>query len=333
MLLRKAKYILPVALALLCGGAALALFLRPRELPLLPRATRVAAVAGAHPYYWWLSDNVVLRFRDPASGDWTFVRLDVNSQKEKPVARLTSLFARSGGKPESIQVAPDGDWMLWTGAKGQTVVSTTDGWKHLEHPPGKPSEKRWMSVGLRWIELVCDGKDFTGAVVHNVLRPKEIQRRPLVPTISCSPQLVDVARMTPTTDEHILATLWNGPEGGIKPAVILALVLHAQINAVGKFKLHPPRDAERGEIVFAPIYGRLAWVLKYRPEWSRLTGESPRVGLWVTSMRDWRSHEVGSVEVGGDGKDGSGPLAVQWSPDGNSLSFVYKDALWTIPAD
>lgn len=327
MAIGKLKYVLLAAPVVVLVGGALAFLQKQDERPLLERAVSVARIPNAHPYYWWLSDSEILRFRDPGQNDWTLVRQDIDTKKVKPGGRIAEIFSESGGRPESIQVAPDGGWLLWT-SKDKIVVCKTDGTKRYEYADRGRSLKIWMADGLRWIELEYNAEIFTGAVLHSVIDPKEVQRRPVVPNISCSPKLVNVSRLTPTSDDHILATLWNGPERGIKPAVIVALVLNAHINAVGKFKLNPPRDAARGELVFAPIYGRLAWVVEYQPEWANFTGARPRVGLWVSRMRDWNKHEVGSVES----TDG-GLRSVQWSPDGERLSFVHDNSVWIVPAD
>src|SRR5262245_47923780 len=152
----KIKIALLAALILIAGGTALAFLLRPRERPLLPRATQIVNISGKFPYYWWLSDHEVMRFRDPVRGDWTLLRLDTNTKTERVIEELTRLFAKSGGKPDSIQVAPDGRWMLWAGARGETWLSAIDGTRHFTVAPGLPSEKRWMCESYRWIELVHD---------------------------------------------------------------------------------------------------------------------------------------------------------------------------------
>lgn len=324
------KVLVPAALALIFGGTALALYLLPREHALLPRARRIVAFShDGYPFYWWLGDHDLLLFRDPLHRDWTLVRLNETTNAQTPLDSLSGLFARSGGRPDTIQVSPDGEWMLWTGNKGQTIVARTDGAKHFEYPPGPPSEKRWMSESIRWIELVKDGKSFNRAILHNVVDPKASEPRLLLPTIPCTPNFVDLAGMTPTTDDHILTSVWNRRPGNIEPAGIIALALNVQMSRIGRFTLDPPHALDRGHLVFAPIYGRLAWVIEYKPALSRITKAGPRVGLWVTRMNGWESHEVGSLESEGFITADS----VRWTPDGTRLSFIYQDALWTVPAD
>jgi hypothetical protein len=326
------KYAL-TALALIAGATVLVLTLRPQERPLLPRATRIVRISNAYPFYWWVSDNEILTFRDPGHDDWTLLRLDVNARQGKPVEELTRLFAKSGGRPDSVQVAPDGKGILWTGAQGGTIVATVDGARHFEYPPGEPGEKRWMFDSGHWVELVREGTQFTHAIFHEMDRPRESRVKPVLPAVVARPDAIDVAGMAATTDGHVLVTFWNGQAGKIDPARIVALSFTANTSEIGRFLLHPPHDVDRGALVFSPLYGRLAWVLEYQPPLSTLTGERTRTGLWVSSMQDWKAHEIGSLETTRDGKGGSGPFAVQWSPDGGRLSFVYRDALWTVPAD
>src|SRR2546423_8689067 len=108
----KAKLILLAALALMAGGAALLALVRPRERPLLAHATKITRVPSAHPYYWWVSDSEVLTFQDPSRDNWTLRRVNVNTKSESPADRLTRLFAKSGGRPDTVQMAPLGDWIL-----------------------------------------------------------------------------------------------------------------------------------------------------------------------------------------------------------------------------
>src|SRR5262249_9489176 len=148
-----------------------------------------------------------MRFRDPERKDWTLVSLDTTAKREETREALTRIFDMSGGKPDSIQVSPDGKWMLWTGAKGGTLVSTTDGRTHFELPPGKPSEKRWMCDSLRWIELLHDDEYFNMHLLHSVLKPSKNRQGPLLPPVPYSTKFVNVAGMAATTDDHILASL------------------------------------------------------------------------------------------------------------------------------
>jgi hypothetical protein len=326
------KLVILAVLALACGAGAVRYYRTPRERPLLDRAVRVAALSSAFPQYWWLSEHEALVIRDTSGGDWALERLNIDTGKSRPAERLSALFRKTGGQPDSTQVASDGSHILWTGAKSRTFVATTAGSKISESVSSAESVKLWLNDCFRWVELTHNEEVFTGAIVRSTLDPKSMQRRPLTPTISCLAKDVDLSRLTPTTDDHILATLWSGRERGIKPALIVAMVMHAQINMVGKFKLTPPRNAETGELIFAPIFGRLAWVVDYKPEWSPFTRQSSRTGLWVSRMRDWRIHEVGSLEAA----DGSPELrlrGVQWSPDGMRLSFVHKNSLWIVDAD
>src|SRR5690348_4434631 len=73
--------------------------LRPQEKPLLPHATRIMELSGKTPFYWWLTDEAVLRFRNPAQQDWTFVRNDLKTKAETGLTTLTQFYQKSGGKP------------------------------------------------------------------------------------------------------------------------------------------------------------------------------------------------------------------------------------------
>src|SRR2546421_158980 len=117
------------------------------------------------------------------------------------------------------------------------------------------------------------------------------------------------------------------------PAAVVALTMTAQLRGIGKLTLPPPHESDRGQLVFAPIFGGVAWVLHYGPAWSALTREGARTGLWVTDTHGANSHALGSVETTPDLNGETGPTAVKWSPDGDRLSFIYRNALWTVPTE
>jgi hypothetical protein len=88
---------------------------------------------------------------------------------------------------------------------------------------------------------------------------------------------------------------------------------------------------------------RLAWLLGYDDEppgflwWlHQLLPSFPwhpqrRVGLWVSRLDGSGMAEIGHQPALPDGQQEVSHL--QWLPGDKQISFLYKDALWTVPAD
>ena len=301
--------------------------------PLAVQKTRVLALKGAYPFYWWLSDHELLLFRDPSQKDWTFVHQDVPAKTQLPLEELTRLFQTSGGKPESIQVAPDGKHLLWTDSLGDTSLATLSGKDYTHVKSSTHRVKRWMQDSQRWVELVEDNGMFVNALIYKVSLSPHEEFKPIFPPVSSSPAEVNLLRITPTADEHIIVHHWDGSPGRVDIGRIAALAFNASPGSNGKFDVPAPHDCEKGDLVFSPPSGHIAWVLDYKVpvSLSGLLGTARTyTGFWVTNMGSKDSQEIGSLGTQ-LGKNGSGPFNVQWTPDGLKLSFVYEDALWTLP--
>src|SRR5438105_4383486 len=115
------RKLFPAAIAVLVALIIAGYVLRPQTQPLLPRATRITDVNGKYPFYWWLTDEDVLLFRDPTKQDWTFLRRNIKTKVETPLSALTDLFRNTGGNKETLFVSPNGERLLWTSADGNTT--------------------------------------------------------------------------------------------------------------------------------------------------------------------------------------------------------------------
>jgi len=309
---------------------------RPQERALLPRATRLTEISGAFPYYWWLSDSDVMVFRDPERKDWTLLRHSLKTGTTAPLDALTRLFRDSGGDPDSIQVSPDGKWMLWTGLKDGIQVATVDGARHWQEKSDGKCKVRWHPDSRRWIEVVETDEMFSHAILHSVDRPRVGVGKPIFPAIPSADDMVNARRMALTEDEHLLVCYWNETTGDLNPiARIRAVTFNANPGNINKIVLPIPRVSRYGELIFHPPAGRLAWVLEFERPWSLmgLFGLSLSTGLWVTDMNGAVTHDLGSLPTTRFGRRGSGPYNVQWTPDGTRLSFVFDDALWSVPLE
>jgi hypothetical protein len=87
----------------------------------------------------------------------------------------------------------------------------------------------------------------------------------------------------------------------------------------------------------SPRRDEVAWILSSEREFpanvERLLAAvhiRPRnsVGIWVSKTDGSEMREIGQMEYSG----WTYPRYVDWSPDAQCLSFIYDDALWTVPA-
>jgi hypothetical protein len=120
-------------------------------------------------------------------------------------------------------------------------------------------------------------------------------------------------------------------------------------------RLHPPAGRKIGAILPNARGSALAWLLEaLPPPQSPLRAllhrcipqtpatEQPRFEVWVSHPDGSAMREVGYLPIKVAGTPGwpgplddtvEGPRFIDWIPDGNGISYVYKDALWTLPVD
>lgn len=315
--------------------------LRPQSRSLLPRATRIAAINGKTPFYWWITESALLRFRDPAQRDWTFLRYDLKTQTDTPLAGLTGLFQKSGGKPETLFVSPNGEWALWTGADALTTVSRLDGTRHYSVKT-EPGENRWMSDGTHWINVVEADGLFQSTRIRSVEEGTKFKKTVLYPTVPSDPKIVNRARMAMTLDRHVLVNYWNGAPKQVSRIKVAFMGLGASLMMGGHKEFSAPRDSLQGDIVFAPTSRQIAWKLEFQEPLPALLSSlsfSSRLparvntGIWAMDADSKAVRELGALDTDHNDPTGrSGPYNIQWTPDEMHISFVYDNALWMVPA-
>src|SRR5581483_8242427 len=314
--------------------------LRPQSRPLLPQATRIADISGKYPFYWWITSDALLRFRDPARQDWTFVRTNLKTKTDTPLPALTQLFQKSGGKPETLQVSPFGDWALWKGADAQTFVSRLDGTHHYSVKTGT-GENRWMAEGARWIEVMDSGTLFQGGRLYRAEDGKLIRHTALFPSTPSDPKIVNRARVATTLDDHVLVSYWNGAPGQVSYVKIAFMGFGASLMMGGHKEFTAPRESLQGDIIFAPVGRQIAWALEFQEPLPALisalsfSSKLPArvsTGLWVMNADTRAVRDLGALDTDHNDPDRhSGPYNIQWTPDERRLSFIYNDSLWTVP--
>ena len=93
------------------------------------------------------------------------------------------------------------------------------------------------------------------------------------------------------------------------------------------------RELNRGDAETQREGDRIGWVLYF----ARADQPHATVEVWVCGLDGSRMHSIGSIGVERPKPDEDWnwdwPYEIQWQPDGKHLSFIYRDALCSVPAD
>lgn len=84
------------------------------------------------------------------------------------------------------------------------------------------------------------------------------------------------------------------------------------------------------EVAVSPDGQRAAWLLQDG------AGKVGAASLWVSKLDGSGLRKLGDFGAGRKAAHGLGmdfPLQVVWVPGGKQVSFLFGEALWTVPAD
>jgi hypothetical protein len=256
-------------------------------------------------------------------------------------------------------VSPDGRWLLWgdtdmaRGSGGRYAAFALDGsrtlkWPHAVRPGNSmPPEAgypvAWMPDSRHWVELssgleVDPNSPRTVTVprrviIHSVDAPGEVSKTPLLPDGG------DLIGITP--QRHLLTlTPRDGEEHG---AELEEYDLNANAALVRHFPVRTPPNGKfpYHQVALAPQGHRLAWLVPiektppgppFLARFWTMAGNRPHTveTLWVTRLDGSEPQEVGYLPFK---TDDPLPEDLRWLPGGKQLSFIYKGALYTVPAD
>jgi hypothetical protein len=310
-----------------------------REPLLLERATKVADVKGWWPSdnsgseYYWVSDTVLFT----GSETWRLANpflYDIRSRQRTPLPQLSQDLRRDSDLgTRSWTLSPDRKWLLWTMELYDDVrAARLDGSGYqvvAMPPPGNTVGKiGWEEDSRHWR---AEGFDYDSGKVTNcfggdVEAPGH--RRSFALTMGGS-----------FFDKHT-------PEFDAKGRLVTAEgVQKAPITSQKRASIGLVLNGGTSVIEVAPNHrgDRVAWVLRSTQEppftrWLRHVfprGVRPAADtaeIWTGRLDGSERHEVGRLVFADSGDQENVPDDLQWLPSEKSLSFRYKDALWTVPA-
>jgi hypothetical protein len=336
---KNALRIMVAVVIALSGVSAFLQQTRPDLQPLWPITHKLAAWTGADPNYWWISEQELLFLRPDGRGDHSFVRHNIATSAELPLAALTKRFRDSGARPETVRLSPTGTDILWTGTGDITTVVNLDGKQLRTVPQPGPTLNVWRSDGIGWYALATDGQDVDHVSEHS-LDPDDKTGLPryLAFAFPNDPARVNMEHITTTDQNQLLVPYWNGARQ-ITKVDVLVTGFGATMRDVHRLQFAPPYLNTGGELAFLPAVHRMAWrlnILLPRPQLLHdlglLPSPRPSVGFWVTDQSNNATMALGYIDLpSGDPRDALSNL--QLSPDGARVSFVYHHALWAVQLD
>jgi hypothetical protein len=300
---------------------------------LLKHATRVT---GPHDWaadervthHFWLTDNTILFFRFTSEAElW---RYDVARKEETSLNR--SLIEAEGGP----YISPDGKWFVtaWPGS-GWSAFELVDSniaqsakWAESQEVDGWLDAHHLIGIGTRqaYIYRIDD------AVENDAVPPRAVRHR-TVPLPRSSLLLSKAARdldlhFVPPLRFLIHTNLHYNPKilHGATTTDIYAGQLDADVRHTKHYIFQAPAGYKIFDMVSSPDGTRVAWLLQ-----SPTTGQ---VSLRVSRLDLSDMHELGTLPDVVDGNHGPwlfDRYSLQWVPNGQQLSFLYRKALWVVP--
>jgi hypothetical protein len=333
---------------MLLGGLFAVLRLWPSNDPLLERATKVAALGEWERDYFWLSDREFLLFR-PTPGTRLGDRLyrhDVVTGQEEPLTALTRLYNQTNDWVTSEEVSPDGKWLLWADTKDHAFAATLDARRLLQWRLEIGFDPvHWEGDSRHWIELVRTYDD-KHAVLHDVQMPHSRTRLEFgsADVIGWN----DACEERILSERHMLIWFSNGSMDSEFSPIFYDISLNKATKPTRMYNLPLPPGAICSEMEFSSQGDRVALLLRFKrvalfDSWLHrlLPAYKPTphsyAEIWISRLDGSSMRELAHTEHTDESNPGRNRdqvlNSIHWLPDGKRLSFVYKDALWTVPAN
>lgn len=363
---RKTIAIIVLIGAVFLGSGALLTWNSSPSLLLTCRAKRIFDFPYRYAQYQWRTDQKFLLYYPTPSEPITEIDTRTGASKVLGGLRRRTLGM---GWPYRLTVSPDGARALWLGLDGNdpvTVVAALDGSslmrrvrKRGEFWADASVNAVWLPDSRRWVQLLA-GKGGDYAIVSSLDAPRDLFRIPIgVPRgMQSGFDLMQARLLGYTNTGRVLATPdgfdycpSRKPERKIcffdfdargGPANVHQVTIDvpkAQGYADGIIALGRGED-----VVLSPQGDGLAWwicVMEAQPALQQ------SLSRWIPSLRRaphshqelWTSRLDGSdMKLIGFLEDDHQPVAerhdlsqLHWLPSGRAVSFLYENALWTVP--
>jgi hypothetical protein len=359
--MKSRKTTLALTVGLLAGAVALSVWKFPREQRLLEHAVRIEEAKDWKDYHWISPHEVVYTTNERPHARGMFTRLDLATHQQTP---LTEINHRIGPHDiDSWEVSPDGSRMAWTTHDGSSKkilnVCRLDGSEYAQWPD------RWLQAEAHWTP------DSRQLLVFRAVNPPPPKKRgdnndtPLyedavlrAPSQTSGGQtlLLPKPRLAEFKTE---SAYYVTPDNGLI-VDSTECTCHATQLELSRFTVRPNLTHVRhlttdrpysGHIVahkLSPGGQHVAWSVQHEyviPYTKLLRHYFPKIkenkqsviGMYVSDLDGTNMRDLGHVPIphsdNVDNDDVTEPGTLEWLPDGKTLSFTYKNALYTVASE
>jgi hypothetical protein len=321
-------------LALVAGIYTVALQLRPDVAP-VSQSRRLFDFPGNCPYYWWLSPTEILIARNPSQP--TFVRRSITSQSETPLPEVDAFFKQSAGDLKTVRASANGAGLIWTSTdkKSVAVFSLLDPVKRAVINEEDPSLAVWLSDSSGWLTLQIRSDTLGGVRFYSLNNLKTPTRKTVLTyPMPATDDATNLRTIIMTPQGQFMVQGWKSRDSAFDNAHLFVSGFGPAPVNYSHIQTPAPHKNEGGELFFAPVHRLVGWQLAFQSPMQALLdmGSRPlakyQTGFWVTRGQETRS--LGYLETIRDDPD-SGPFNVQFSPNGDNISYIYKNAFYTLP--
>jgi len=318
-------------------------------MTLFDRATHVARVPSTNRgLYWWVSREEILLLKPAARNSKRFSlhRLNVTTGRETPLdpfnrkhsVRITgnqwhvSTHGVPGFKvaywtPE-CELSPDGEWFLWLSDRSTWVAASLDGTiqREWEEEHSIPSSCIWLRDSKKWVQLVNQYKrqryTLVEAIVRSVVRPSS----PKTTVIK-----VDDGLLLGVTHRNSILIRHSGSRQKASSVALSEFSLSPE-RPTRRYSIKLPEPGILTSVALSKSGDQLAWILSVGQE--AFPGEYL---FWVSGLDGENIGELGRIsgrlggsQVSTSQQNYSWPQLLRWLPDGDEISFVFKNNLYRL---
>lgn len=361
--MRKRRLQIGLCLVILIAVTSVVWEVRPRERMLLDISRPAAGISDwmdesalllSEAPYAWISDHELLHFAYWSDGLWDAVYVhDINTGRDRELKQFGKRFFECYGDPSSIHVSPGQRMAVFEGVNRDRAPrvyrASLDGASCDEHPHAIACQ--WLGNTNRWAAFQNSprGEHEPEAVVRIAGSHSEEMRLHAQSAASIS----SIDRSDLQVGEQTIVSRISGghPVFHTFPASLDALEASIELSVIKtngtehsahRYSIKPPVRGFFQEWKLSPDGIRIAWLvisppIHILPRWiSRwlpsLEGRwSQTVSICVSGADGSNMHEIGHIR--GDILIPTMVGAIQWLPNQSNLSFVYRDRLYTVPAD
>lgn len=334
------RLLLPILLFLLSAPPSKP----PAPPPLLPLAHRIMSATDWQEYDW-MSSEEVLAFVGTSS-DPKPRMIHITSGQDYFLEFFPDLFAHRPNRAHLyMTLSPDRQSVLWyecpvvAGHSDRWVVAALDGKQMINvafpREIGSPGDPVWAPDSRRWAMLWDDARKGPVCYVFSVEKRSLVREIPLPQAGKKEEGKVIRWIVGFTQSGHILSSV--AQEDGSDKVEMLECASAGKQEEPHRYTIRLLKPAVVNDCILSPKGDRLAWLLEERkkPSADKDAAGGARLELWISRRDGSGLQAMGFMDIASENVKRTEwyPSQLSWLPDGKRLSFIYKDALYTVPVE